>query len=81
MRPALRKPLGGFLVVGFLVVYAALVGGVARWLNGLHVLVQAPLYLLLGIGWAPLLFPLARWIETGRFRAVRAPATPPAREV
>ncbi len=68
MSPSPRKPLGVLLIIVLLIAYAVLVASAAPWLSALPVLVQAPVYLLLGVIWIAPLRPLLRWMETGRLR-------------
>jgi len=67
-KPTWRKPigiLGLFLAVMiYAVVVSVLVTPISQW----HVLIQTPIYIVLGIAW---LLPLRRfliWMETGRWR-------------
>lgn len=68
-EPTWRIPVGLLLLVAVLLLYALLVAVfVAPFLSGWPVLVQVPVYLVLGIVW---LLPLRRfmiWMETGRWR-------------
>ncbi len=67
-EPSWRIPVGVLSLVAALAVYAALVANlVAPLIADWHALVQAPVYLLLGVVW---LLPLRRfliWMETGRW--------------
>jgi len=67
MTPALRKPLAGLSIILFLGIYGWAVGSVAHLIGQLPVLLQAVAYLVLGIAWVPLLMPIIRFSETGRF--------------
>ena len=51
-----------------LAVYAGVAVMIAAPVAGLPALVQLPVWIILGIAWVPAAIPLARWIETGRFR-------------
>ena len=65
--PTWRKPVGILLLLLALALYAGLVARLGTTLGGLPVLVQAPIYLVLGVLW---LLPLRRfliWMETGRW--------------
>ncbi|HVR91710.1 MAG TPA: DUF2842 domain-containing protein [Novosphingobium sp.] len=68
-EPTWRIPVGLLLLVAVLLLYALLVAVVAApLLNTWPVLVQVPVYLVLGLVW---LLPLRRfmiWMETGRWR-------------
>lgn len=68
MTPSLRKPFGVLLIVVLLIGYALLIAGAANRLSQLPSLVQAPIYLILGVIWILPLRPLLRWMETGRLR-------------
>lgn len=68
-EPTWRIPVGLLLLVAVLLIYALLVAiFVAPLLGRWPVLLQVPVYLVLGIVW---LVPLRRfmiWMETGRWR-------------
>lgn len=66
--PSWRKPAGALLIVALIVVWSALVVAASPWIGRLPALVQAPVYLVLGIMWIAPLKPLLRWMELGRFR-------------
>lgn len=72
MTPSWRKPVGAFLIVALIIVWAALVGSLSGWVGRWPVLVQALFYLVAGLIWIAPLRPLIRWVETGRWSA-----TPP----
>ncbi|WEK47181.1 MAG: DUF2842 domain-containing protein [Candidatus Andeanibacterium colombiense] len=66
-EPTLRIPLGILGLVVALGIYALAVMWASQWIGLLPVLVQTPIYLVLGTVW---LLPLKRfliWMETGRF--------------
>lgn len=67
MKPTLRKPAGVLGMVAGLAVYAVLIASLAGPIGRLPVLVQAVLYLMLGIIWILPLRPLLLWMETGRW--------------
>ena len=67
MKPTLRKPAGVLGMVAGLVVYAVIIASLAGPIGRLPVLVQAVLYLVLGIIWILPLRPLLLWMETGRW--------------
>ena len=67
MKPTLRKPAGVLGMVAGLAVYAVLIASLAVPIGRLPVLVQAVLYLVLGIIWILPLRPLLMWMETGRW--------------
>ncbi|WP_230281352.1 DUF2842 domain-containing protein [Croceicoccus sp. Ery15] len=67
-QPTWRKPVGILVLLLALMIYAGicvtLVEPISRW----HVLLQVPVWLVLGVVW---LLPLKRfliWMETGRWR-------------
>jgi hypothetical protein len=67
-KPTLRIPLGILGLLGALGIYTLAVVWASQWIERLPVLVQAPVYLVLGVAW---LLPLRRfliWMETGRWR-------------
>jgi hypothetical protein len=67
-RPTLRIPLGILALLAGLAVYAFAIMSVSPWIGRLPTLLQALVYLVLGVAW---LLPLRRflvWMETGRWR-------------
>lgn len=65
-KPTLRIPLGVLALLGMLAFYIALAVWASQWIEQLPVLLQALVYLLIGLAW---LLPLRRfliWMETGR---------------
>jgi hypothetical protein len=64
-----RKLAGIAAIVLLIVVWAALVASLARFVWRWPVLVQAPFYLIMGIAWIIPLKPLVRWSQTGYWRA------------
>ena len=67
-EPTMRIPLGILGLVAALILYALAVAWASQWIGLLPVLVQTPIYLVLGTVW---LLPLRRfliWMETGRWR-------------
>jgi hypothetical protein len=66
-KPTWRKPVGILALITALMVYAGIVAALSGPLSALPVLVQTPVYLILGVAW---LLPLRRfliWMETGRW--------------
>jgi hypothetical protein len=66
-KPTLRIPLGVLALTFCLALYAAAVVWASQWIEQLHTLLQAAVYLTLGVVW---LLPLRRfliWMETGRW--------------
>jgi hypothetical protein len=67
--PSARKLVAALLIVSFIVLWAALVASLARFIGSWPILVQAPFYLVMGIIWIFPLKPLVRWSQTGAWRA------------
>ena len=67
-KPSLRKPFGVLLLIVLIAIYALVAVAVADPVTRLPVLVQLPIWIVLGIAWVFPARPLVRWIETGRFR-------------
>ena len=66
-QPTLRIPLGILALLGGLIVYALGVMWASQWIERWPNLVQAAVYLVLGVIW---LLPMRRfliWMETGRW--------------
>ncbi|HEX7709729.1 MAG TPA: DUF2842 domain-containing protein [Sphingomonadaceae bacterium] len=66
-KPTLRIPLGILGLLVALTLYALLIAWASQWFDWLPALVQAAIYLVLGIVWV---LPLRRfliWMETGRW--------------
>lgn len=66
-KPTWRKPVGVLGLFAGLMLYALLVATLSGWIGLLPVLVQVPIYIVLGVIW---LLPLRRfliWMETGRW--------------
>ncbi len=68
MTPSWRKPFGVFLILVLIAVWCVLVSSMSVWIGSLHALIQAVIYVFLGIIWIAPLKPLLRWMETGKFR-------------
>lgn len=70
-KPSWRKPVGMFLILGMIALWAVLVGSLSGLIGRLPMIVQVPVYIVLGLVWIWLL-PLKRllaWMETGRWRS------------
>ena len=78
MPPVLRKPLGVLALIAGIAAYATLVALASALIARAPILVQGLFYLVAGLAWVPLFFPLMRFVETGRFTKPRTPATPSA---
>ena len=68
-----RKLVGIVLILLLIILWSTFVAILAPFIGRWPVLVQAPIYLVLGIVWIAPLKPLIRWIETGRLTAGDAP--------
>ena len=65
-KPTLRIPLGILALLAVLAAYALGVMWASQWIGRLPTLLQALVYLVLGLAW---LLPMRRfliWMETGR---------------
>jgi hypothetical protein len=71
--PSARSLAGIALILLVIVLWAAFVASLARFVSAWPILVQAPFYLIMGVIWIIPLKPLVRWIETGRFAAPHEP--------
>jgi predicted membrane channel-forming protein YqfA (hemolysin III family) len=68
-KPSWRKPVGVFLIMLLIAVWAALVASLFEWIPRLAWPLQALFFIAAGIIWILPLRPLLIWIETGRWRA------------
>jgi hypothetical protein len=69
-KPSWRKPVGMFIILGLIALWAVLVGSLSGLIGGLPMIVQVVIYLFMGLIWIWVL-PLKRllaWMETGRWR-------------
>jgi predicted membrane channel-forming protein YqfA (hemolysin III family) len=64
-----RKPAGMFAILALILFWVVAVASFSAEIGALPVLVQALVYVVLGIVWIAPLKPLLRWMETGRWRA------------
>jgi hypothetical protein len=67
MTPSWRKPVGMFLILAIIVVWAALVASLSDMTATWPWPAQLLFYIVAGIAWIAPLKPLLRWMETGRF--------------
>lgn len=67
-KPSWRKPVGIFLILLLITVWAAIVATVADALDTLPWPLKALFFVVAGIVWILPLKPLLRWMELGRFR-------------
>jgi hypothetical protein len=68
MNPSYRKPFGVLAIIAGLSAYVILVVGLSDPIGRLNPLIQAPIYLVLGVVWVLPLRPVLVWMETGRWR-------------
>lgn len=68
VKASWRKPAGMFAILALILVWVVLVASFSKEIGSLPVLVQALIYVVLGIVWIAPLKPLLRWMETGRWR-------------
>lgn len=69
-QPSWRKPVGTFIIVGLIALWAIMIGSLSSLIGGLPMIAQVPVYIFLGLIWIWIL-PLKRllaWMETGRWR-------------
>lgn len=67
-KPTFRIPLGILALLVVLTAYVLAIVWASQWIGQLHVLLQTPIYIVLGTIW---IMPLGRfmtWMETGRWR-------------
>jgi hypothetical protein len=68
MNLTLRRPLGVLALLVGLVAYVLFAVWLFEPVGKLHPLLQAPIWLVLGIAWVVPVRPLIVWIETGSWR-------------
>ncbi|WP_022682920.1 DUF2842 domain-containing protein [Sphingobium bisphenolivorans] len=69
--PSWRKPVGMFIILALIALWAVMVGSLSALIGRLPMLAQVPVYVFLGVVWIWVL-PLKRlmsWMETGRWRS------------
>lgn len=67
-EPRSRPTAGVFMILGIIIVWAALVASVSDTVTRWPALVQLLLYIVAGVVWILPLKPILRWSETGRWR-------------
>ena len=69
MTPRIRKLVGGFGMLAFVLIYALVAMSVAdsRPVNEAPELVRTAIYIVLGLIWVLPMMPLIVWMERGRF--------------
>ena len=68
-KPSWRKPVGMFMILGLIAIWAIIIASFSGPIGRLPGLLQIPVYLVSGIIWIAPLKPLLQWMETGRWRA------------
>ncbi|MBK5264299.1 MAG: DUF2842 domain-containing protein [Alphaproteobacteria bacterium] len=68
MNPSWRKPVGMFLILGIIAVWAVIVASMVQYITLLPGIVQMVIYAVAGIVWILPLKPLLAWMETGKWR-------------
>lgn len=68
VKASWRKPAGALAILLLILVWVVLVASFSGAIGTLPVLVQALVYVVLGIAWILPLKPLLRWMETGQWR-------------
>jgi hypothetical protein len=68
MTPSWRKPAGTLAILGFIIIWCALVVSLSTIVGQWHWIFQFLFYLVAGIAWITPLKPALLWMETGRWR-------------
>lgn len=68
VKPSWRKPVGAIVIIATALVWVVAVTTFSSEIGRLPVLVQLPVYVVLGLIWILPLRPLLQWMETGRWR-------------
>ena len=68
MTPHIRRPLGILALIVAIFAYALFAVWLFEPVSRLHVLVQLPIWAVLGVAWVFPLKPVLIWIETGKWR-------------
>lgn len=68
LKPTWRKPAGIILMLAYIAAYVGLIGANWQIIAQAPVLLQALIYLFLGVIWIAPLKPLLVWMETGKWR-------------
>src|SRR3546814_18154535 len=72
MNPSWRKPVGMFLILGIIAVWAVIIASMAHQIARLPGAVQMVIYAVAGIVWILPLKPLLAWMEPGKWQIGRA---------
>ncbi len=68
-QPTWRKPAGILLMLVYIALWSFIIASNWEYIAMTHILVQALIYLILGVIWIFPLKPLMIWMETGKWRA------------
>ncbi|WP_300974079.1 DUF2842 domain-containing protein [Sphingomonas sp. LHG3406-1] len=68
-EPRPRPTAAVFMILGIIIVWAALIASVSDTVTRWPALVQLIFYIVAGIVWILPLKPILRWSETGRWRS------------
>ena len=63
-HPSVRKLVAITLILLLILIWAALVASLSRWVGQFPILVQAIFYLIMGVAWIAPLKPLIRWSQS-----------------
>jgi hypothetical protein len=69
--PSWRKPAGMLAILLLICVWIFLIVSLSNYIDQIHILAQAVVYMVAGTVWIAPLRPLMIWMETGSFRAPR----------
>lgn len=69
--PTWRKPAGMLAILALICAWVFLIVSLSDYIDRLHVLAQAVVYLIAGTVWIAPLRPLMIWMETGSFTPPR----------
>lgn len=72
-EPSGRQLVGIFGILGWIILWAAIVASFSETIGTWPILLQAVFYLIVGIVWIAPLKPVLTWMETGRFRRPPSP--------
>lgn len=67
-NPRLRKLIGAFVFLAILLVYAMFIMMLGTYVIPHNIWAELPFYIVSGLAWVPLVMPLIRWMETGKWR-------------
>lgn len=67
-EPRPRPTAAVFMILGIIIVWAALIASISDTVGAWPALVQLIFYIVAGVVWIVPLKPILRWSETGRWR-------------